>query len=328
MKETEKNIYSYLYNADGSDEEVKLKDVEIKKLTDKELLWVNILKRDEKLVRDVAARLALDAVPLKSILDVEERPKIDKFEDFCRIFVVSAEIKKNKKYARVPIDFLIGKNFIITIHDGDVDYFIEFHKREKGETQIGELNSETLLISLLDMHVLSYFRALEAIDDRVDKFDEKILKEEIATKDFLTEMVELRRDVSNLRRWLTPHRDVFYALSRPDFFSQGKSDAEENFQLLNQHFENVVDSIESSRDTVLSLFDLYATRSDQKLNLVMQRLTFITLIIGTLGVIAGILGMNFDLAFFKDQNGFWLAVGLMGVLAIGLTVAARLMRWL
>jgi magnesium transporter len=328
MKETEKNTYAYLYDADGSDEEVKLKDVEVKKLTDKKLLWVNILKRDEKLIREVAEKMALDTIPLKSVLDIEERPKIEKFADFYRIFVVSVEIKKNKKSARQPIDFIVGKNFIISIHDGDVDYFVEFRKREKGETRIGELNSERFLLSLLDLHILSYFRALEAVDAKVDKFDEKILKEEIPAKDFLAEMVQMRRDVSNLRRWLTPHRDVFYALSRPDFFADKNVGTGENFQLLNQHFENVVNSMEASRETVLSLFDLYATRSDQKLNLIMHRLTFMTLVIGTLGVLAGILGMNFDLAFFKDPNGFWMAVVFMGVLAISLTIAARLTRWL
>jgi magnesium/cobalt transport protein CorA len=329
MKETEPNIYAYLYDADGSDEEVQLKDVELKKLTGKKLLWVNILKRDEKLIRETAAKLDLTNLPVKSILDIEERPKVDKFEKFCRIFIISvATTKKTGKFKRVPIDFIVGENFVLTIHDGGVEYFIEFRKREKGETNIGELNSKSFLISLLDMHILSYFRALETVEENVDKFDEKILKEDLKTSDFLTEMVSLRQNVSNLRRWLTPHRDVFYALARPDFFPEDPEKAANNFHLLNQHFESVVDSIEVGRDTVLSLFDLFATKAARKLDRVMHRLTFITLIVGTMGVIAGVLGMNFDLAFFKDPNGFWMAVGLMGVLAICLTLAARFMRWL
>jgi len=321
------NVYAYLYDADGNDEKVDLKDIELKKLTDQQLLWVNILNRDEKLIRETTDRLQIENVPLKSILSTDERPKIDKFENFYRIFIASVEIKKSKKFARIPIDFLVGKNFIVTIHDGDVDYFIGFHEREKGETQIGVLNAENFLVSLLDLHILSYFRALETVEDKVDKFDEKILKEELETTDFLSEMVSLRLDVSNLRRWLAPHRDVFYALSRPDFFPEDKSDTGENFQLLNQHFDNVVDAVETSRDTVLSLFDLYSTRSAQRLNSIIHRLTFFTLMIGTLGVIAGILGMNFELGFFKYPYGFWLAILLMGILAILLTIVARWRRW-
>jgi magnesium/cobalt transport protein CorA len=326
MKEI--NIYAYLYDAGGNDEEVELKDIELKKLTDKQLLWVNILKRDEKLIKETAAKLQIENVPLKSILRTDERPKIEQFENFYRIFIASAEVKKSRKFARVPIDFLVGKNFIVTIHDGDVEYFIGFREREKGETRIGVLNAESFLISLLDLHILSYFQALENIADKVDKFDERILKENLETTDFLLEMVNLRLDVSNLRRWLTPHRDVFYALSRPDFLPEDKSGSVENFRLLNQHFDNVMDAIETSRDTVLSLFDLYAARAAHKLNFIVQRLTFLTLMIGAMGVVAGILGMNFELPFFKNPNGFWLVILTMGILSITFTITARWRRWI
>jgi magnesium transporter len=326
---TEPNIFAYLYDAKGSDDEVSLDDIEIKKLTDKNLLWINVLKRDEKLIEDTMARLGLEEdLPLKSILNIEERPKVDRFEKFCRVFIISVERTKKGKLKPVPIDLIVGKNFVLTVHDGDVDYFIEFRKREKGETNVGELNSKAFLISLLDLHIISYFRALERVDEQVDKFDEKILKENWAVSEFLAEMVELRRKVSDLRRWLMPHRDVFHALARPESFPNSPAESTESFTVLSQNFDKAVDAIESARDTVLSLFELYSTRSSQRLNSVMHRLTFITLIVGSLGVIAGILGMNFDLAFFKDPNGFWMTVILMAALAIGLTIAARIMRWL
>ncbi len=322
------NVYAYLYDAKGADEEVELKDIDLKKLTDQQLLWVNILKRDEKLIRETTDRLQIENVPLKSILSTRERPKIDKFEDFYRIFIASAETKKGKKFTRIPIDYLVGKNFIVTIHDGDVDYFVEFHQREKGETRIGVLNAESFLVSLLDLHILSYFRALESIEDQVDKFDERILQQELETGDFLSEMVKLRLDVSNLRRWLTPHRDVFYALARPDFLPEDRSASAENFRLLNQHFDNLVDAVETSRDTALSLFDLYSTRSAQRLNTIIHRLTFLTVLMGSLAVIAGILGMNFQVEFFENPAGFWITLLIMGFLAIVLTIAARWMKWL
>ena len=328
MNKPDSNIYVYLYDADGSDADIDLKDVDIKKLKDRQLLWVTILKRDEKLITDVAAALSIEDVPLKSILKTEERPKIDTFDNFYRIFIVSVETRKNRELKRVPIDLLVGENFIISIHDGSVDYFTKFRKREKGETNIGELNAESFLMSLLDLHLLSYFRALEAIEEQVDHFDEQILKKDLNTADFLSDVVKLRLDVSNIRSWLTPHRDVFYALARPDFLPEAPAGARENFQLLNQHFDKVIEAVEDGRRTVISLFDLYDTKSAQKLNIVMRRLTFITVLVGMLGVIAGVLGMNFDLAFFKDPNGFWMAMALMAVFSVGLTIAARVMRWL
>jgi magnesium transporter len=99
--------------------------------------------------------------------------------------------------------------------------------------------------------------------------------------------------------------------------------------MLNQHFENAVDAIESSRDTVLSLFDLFTTKAAQNLNRTMQRLTFVTLIVGALGAIAGIWGMNFEVDYFKaGDKGFWMTIGFMMLVTIGLTLFAWIRRWL
>jgi Mg2+ and Co2+ transporter CorA len=141
-------------------------------------------------------------------------------------------------------------------------------------------------------------------------------------------MVGLRRDVSRLRRWLVPHREIFYALSRADFHQIAESDSAEQYKMLNQHFESAVDAVENSRDTVLSVFELYATKSAQLTNTFVQRLTFLTLLTGSLAVIAGILGMNFKADIFEHENGFWFTVSGLVVVAIALTIFARFRRWI
>lgn len=319
----------YLYDADGSDEKLELEEIRLKKLNDKQLLWIDVSKRDKKTLESVVSALEIENAPLKSILDISERPKIDKFEDFFRFFIISVKTCDDCKLNPLPIDFLVGKNFAVSIHDDEIDYFAEFREREQGETQIGELDAESFVATLLDLHIVSYFRALEEIELRVDKFDERVLKKDLDTEEFLSEMVELRNAVSKLRRWFMPHRDVFYAFARPDFQQISQSDSFEQFKMLNQHFESAVDAIESSRDTVLSIFDLYATKSDQLMNDLIRRLTFLTLILGALGLIAGILGMNYEVdVIFKSPYGFWLTVGGMVFLAIGLSIFARFKRWI
>ncbi len=90
-----------------------------------------------------------------------------------------------------------------------------------------------------------------------------------------------------------------------------------------------IDAIESSRDTVLSLFDLYATKSAQLMNVFIQRLTFITLLVGCLGALAGIWGMNFEVEYFKmAEYGFWLTIGSMLLLVIVLTIIGKIKKWI
>jgi magnesium transporter len=206
----------------------------------------------------------------------------------------------------------------------------DFVKREgEGESQIGELDAESFVATMLDLHIASYFRILEELEHSVDEMDEKILQKDLEDREFLLEMVNLRRAVSKLRRWFLPHRDIFYTLSRPDFKQATDDDSVENFQLLNEHFESAVDAIESSRDTVLSLFDLYTTKSSHRMNSAMRRLTFITLTVGLLAVISGIFGMNFEVEYFKSaERGFWFTIGGMIFLAFALGLIALKKRWI
>jgi len=79
---------------------------------------------------------------------------------------------------------------------------------------------------------------------------------------------------------------------------------------------------------VLSIFDLFATKSSQNLNTFIKRLTFLTLITGSLSVIAGILGMNFKVDFLDSPNGFWVTIAGMSLMTLSLYSFARFKRWI
>ena len=322
------SIKVYLYNADGTDEEIEFDESICQKLNDHQLLWVNILERDENLLRKVASALKLENLPLRAVLYDNERPKVEKFNNYYRMFIASISLSDEKRIKRHSIDFIVGKNFVVTVHDGEVEYFKEYRDREKGETTIGELDAESFIGSLLDLHIATYFRALERIEARIDKLDEEILKTDMKDRKLLGEMLALRNDVSRLRRWLVPHRDVFHHLARSDFKLIAESDSANFFKFLIDHLENSISNIESSRDTVLSLFDLYATRSAQKMNRNMQRLTFITLVFGAMAVIVGAFGMNFEVQFFKVGDYFWLTVLGMLIVSVFLTILAKTRDWI
>ena len=322
------DVKVYLYDAAGRDEEIGLEDIDIEQLEEQQLLWVNVLKRDEPLLEKVTAALKVEHVPCKKVIDDSSRPDIDRFEHFFRFCVDSVVTKKNAPPERLMIDYIVGKNFIVTIHEGEVEYFEEFRRREKGETPLGELDAESFLATLLDLNIVSYFRAIEELERRVDDIDERILRKELETEDFISVMVKLRRDVSRLRRWLMPHRDIFYSLSRADFHQIAESDSGEQYKMLNQHFEGAIDAVENSRETVLSVFELFATKSAQMTNTFVQRLTFLTLLTGSLAVIAGVLGMNFKASVFEAENGFWITVAGLVFVAGGLTSFARFKRWI
>lgn len=324
----EMELNAYLYDAVGNDEKIEIEDIDIKKLDRRKLLWVDLRKRDAKMLASVAKALQLDNIPVRTIAGETRRPKIDKFDDFFQFCIDSIITKEQDRPGKLPIDFIVGKNFVVTIHDGEVGYFNDFRRREKGETTLGELDAESFVATLLDMHIVTYFRALEEIELQIDELDEKVLKTDMETQAFLAGVVELRARASMLRRWLMPQRDVIYSLSRADFRQIAESDSLEQYKMLNVHFENAVNAIESARDTVLSTFELYATRASHRMNVFIQRLTFFTVLLGTLAVVAGVLGMNYKVDFFESSNGFWLTIAGMTLVAITTTVFARMKRWI
>jgi Mg2+ and Co2+ transporter CorA len=141
-------------------------------------------------------------------------------------------------------------------------------------------------------------------------------------------MVELRKDVSKLRRWLIPQRELIYSFVRPDFQQITEEDTRELYKTVESHFENAVDAIDGARESVLGVFDLYATKASQLTNVFIQRLTFLTLVMGLLGVVAGVLGMNFKNTFYDNPYGFWTTLIAMIIFTLAATVYARRRRWI
>ena len=96
--------------------------------------------------------------------------------------------------------------------------------------------------------------------------------------DLLDQVVSGRRYVSGLRRTLAPQRSVFYGLSRPDFALVAESSAAVHFKSLEHRFERALDTVEHGRELVQGSFDLYTTRVAETTNLLIRRLTFLSLI--------------------------------------------------
>lgn len=328
MRDSNNNVEAVLYDASGSDEVVELDSIKPSSLKEKQLLWVNVLSRDPETIADVLERFSIKDLKAHSLENESHRPHLENYDDHYRFCIDSVKVSENETPERQQIDLVVGKNIVITIHKDRVDYFDEFRDREKGETRFGDLNAESFVATLLDMHLVTYYRALESIEKRIDRLDAKVLKTEIHTDQFLSEISSLRKDIARLRRWLLPHRDIFYAFTRPDFQQIAESGAATHYELLNQHFDSAVDAIEHSRETVLGSFDLYATKSAQMMNTFIQRLTFLTLVIGAMGVIAGVMGMNFKEDLFDAPQGFWATVVGMAVTAIALTIFAKLRNWI
>jgi Mg2+ and Co2+ transporter CorA len=325
-------LRALLFDADGDDCRIDEDAIDLSKLGERQLLWI-----------DLQDNAAGDAAPilerLVGKLGLEEgrtalarpsgRPRLLNFGDWFLVEVIAVE--KNGSHLAFGgrgLTLVCGDGFVLSLHRGPVEILDQLYAREHGETRIGTLRPESFTASLLDWQVESFLHAVSSLEQAADRLEVSILGSSVY-KECLPELAQLRRGASRLRRLLAPHRHVFGALARPDFRPDDEGDAEKQFVALEQRFERAMDAVEVARELVVGSFELFTTRSAQRTNDTMRVLTFVTVLLGTLAVVAGVLGMNFKAPLFESgATGLWVTLAVMGVFVVAAMLLARLKKWM
>src|SRR6188472_93316 len=119
-------------------------------------------------------------------------------------------------------------------------------------------------------------------------------------------LVELRRSIGTLRRALAPHREVVVALAHPELDALSTEDSAEKFAALEGRLTEALDVARDTKDSTFGSFDLLVARIGQRTNDIMKVLTLVTVVLLPSTVLAGIMGMNFQVGLFDDVWVFWL----------------------
>ena len=324
-------IRAYLYDADGTDRPVDLQDNILASLTDRQLLWIDVVGQDQTEIERVGATVHLHRESIKNLLNPIGRPRLDQFGAYFQINVVAVEPAQQgdeSSFVQIPLDFFSGPNYVVTVHAQELTFLHDFDDRVREDSGLGALDSASFLAALLDWHITSYFRVLDEFEEAVDTLDEEVLLRP-NDREFLEDLVDLRRRVGQLRRLLSPHREVFAGLARPDFNLLSGGDAGPQFRSLDDRFERAMDAVENARDLVIGSFDLYMAGTSRKTNDALQILTVVTVSLGIVGAVAGVMGTNFKVGFFEaGARGFSLMIGGMVLLIVVVLLVARRRRWI
>ena len=193
---------------------------------------------------------------------------------------------------------------------------------------IGKLGADSFAAALLDRLLTAYFDAVDAFEERLDDLEVEILKPRVPSA-HLQELRRMRHVVAQLRRLLSSHRDLFDAMARPDFQPDQPEKVEAQFRAVSRRYERTMDAVENARDLVVGSYELLTTRLSQRTNDTMRALTFVTVMLGSLAVVAGVLGMNFQASLFETgSTGFWITVGAMaGFVVLALLIGHRRGWW-
>lgn len=320
-----------LFDADGDDRGIEAADIDPTILSERKLLWIDVEDDDshgaDAALTQLVERLGLGHGAETLLHELDGSPRLQNFGDWFLAQVVAVDHEGQLRFSGRGLAIVCGENFVVTMHRGPLAFIEKLRDRERADTRIGSLSAESFTASLLDWVIESYLHAVSDFEAAVDRLEVQILGGP-ARQECLPELSQLRRGASRLRRMLSPHRHVYGALARPDFRPDEKGIADKHFRALDQRFERAMDAVENTRDLVVGSFELYTTRTAQRTNDTMRVLTFFTVLLGSLAVLAGVLGMNFTVAFFQSgSEGFWIAIGSMAGIVLTATLFARWRRW-
>ncbi|HQR51408.1 MAG TPA: magnesium/cobalt transporter CorA [Methylophilaceae bacterium] len=279
-------------------------------------LWLNIHGlHDTALMAEIGRAFTLHPLVLEDILNTDQRPKLDSYDDY--LFFVTRFFHYDQAGMTISseqVSLILGRNFVLTFQErptGSFDPVRERLRADKGH--IRKAGADYLAYALLDIIVDRYFVVLEQISDDCEALEEELLRKPGAS--MLQSIHKLKRETMELRRAVWPLREVVNALIRnePGFFQPGTLIY---LRDVYDHTVHFIESLESLRDLLAGMLDIYLSSISNRVNMELRALTVVAMLFMPATLIAGIFGMNFKvMPWLSDTNGFWFAMGLMGGIA-------------
>ena len=321
-----------LFDADGHDSDLDPSEIDLKALGERHLLWVDI-DLDGEGPFDVAYdRLGLTPRDRQRLESDLGRARLDHRTDRVHLTLEALEPERGSldeagdvPLVRREIDLLAGLGVVISSHRGPIDALERFLDSLSGETSIGSLDAADLLSSLADEVITGYQLLVEHLEQRIDGLDQRALHGQ-AGDEFLSDLVAIRQRIGFVRRTLAPHRAALAALGRPDVGVEGGIG--QPWPGLPERVEVTLSSLEGLREALLGTYDIHMSLASARANHVMKVLTLVSAVFLPAVVLAGLMGMNFELPFFDDPNNYFLVLGAMVAIGTGVLIFARWRSWL
>ena len=159
----------------------------------------------------------------------------------------------------------------------------------------------------------------------MDELDDAALRTE---RDLLDRLVAMRRRTARVRRVIAAHHDVAAELSRPDFMPESARHGADALAGVAKRLDRAGDAVLHAREMLIGTFDVHMTRTAQRTDETMRLLTLASVILLPSVVLAGIMGMNFQVGLFEDANLFWVVIGMMLAMGAAPVGVARWRGWL
>lgn len=281
------------------------------------ITWINVdgIHQPET-IQKLGDCYGLHPLVQEDIMNTDQRPKIEDYGEY--IYIVLKKIAYDEKKVEISLEqvsLILGKNFVISFQEkgngGDaLETIKERIKSAKG--RIRKMGADYLVYALIDAIVDHYFLIFERLGEKIESIEDELIEE--AETGAVSVANALRKEVMFLRRQIWPLMDALRSLERGEF-SLIQDTTKVYFRDVYDHVAYLIDTIETYRETLAYMGEIYLESVNNKLNSIMKVLAVVATIFMPLTLIASIYGMNFE--FMPELSWKW---GYPVVLAVMVTI--------
>ncbi|MFT7344236.1 MAG: magnesium transporter [Lentimonas sp.] len=296
---------------------------------DDKVSWLNYHSIECKTeISALMRNLKVDKLVVEDIYEDKLRPKIEEYNGYVFFSVRSALPSKHSGMLhQEQISFVLAKNYLISLQERKSDHFTEVRSRivtNKGK--IRSKGTDFLLWRMLEAIVENYYEVLEDITKRTEYLEKMVLKSTHA--DVLKQIESEKKRLMELRKIVLPMKDITTQIDQ----SQHEIFIKENyyyFSDLRAYTQGVLEEIDSTKQLLDGLTNLYYAVQGQKMNEIMKVLTVVSAVFIPLTFIAGLYGMNFDnIPELHHKNGYFYTLGAMVLIGLVLLTIFYKRGWL
>ena len=292
--------------------------------------WIHIKGvHDVKMIANIGKNFGIHPLIIEDISSINQRSKVEIVEKGVYVVLRSFTHLEDKDHvSSEQLSFILGDRYVLSFQESADDLFAPIYKRmEQSSSRIRRNLSDYLVYSLLDLVVDNYFVVLEILDDKIEELEDELIKK--PTSAMLNQIYKLKRNLLAIRKYVWPFREVVFRLNRDE-----ATLIEESTQLymrdLYDHVIRVTDHIETYRESLTSMLDIYLSSLNNRMNEVMKVLTVISTVFIPLTLIASLYGMNF--AYMPPEAewlyGYPIIIILMAVIAIIPLIYFKRIKWI
>ena len=296
------------------------------------LRWINI-ERPGALERAwLEEHFDFHALDLEDVLSRNQRPKIDVYDDY--LFIILHLPVFDRAAGRLGIgelDLFVGPDYVVTIPNQPlqpVEYLFErCRAKEELREQLFSRGSGYLLYRLVDDSFDYCFPMLRKIGNKLEALEDDIFEER--ADEVVRDISNVKQEIINFRKVIRPQRPVLRDLEKVkqrylatdldlEIYFDDIVDAHERIWDMLENYKEVVEALEETNESVIS----------HRLNDILRVLTSISVVILPLTLIASVMGMNTWVPDEGREAGFFIVLGVMALILIGLVSYFRRRRWL